>query len=483
MNWLDIEDGSSQVLIHLHLSIGRVLELLLRHDDALEIYQALETLGDVHKQDSLRLAGISAQGILYTVAKFEFENSLKYSEQALVLARTIGDRWTEARSLWSRLLAFTWMDSQQALEQGERGLVIARDLASRLEASNDDLDLLALILMDLTIPLIGSAQIKVAGEHASEAQQIFEQIGNLPMASTAAQRLGLSYKAVGKFEQAQEAFDRSTEIDQSIGNDGGLIGSSLGLLDLYPQVGDFASFLSRIEMLKPILIRTQQVPLDTSELQPIVAYYHLGALDQALDLADAALQFKKSSTPIWPDYFICYLARAFIQIGDLDSARKTLAQLSTDIDMGNYLIPLVPLIPQINAELSAAEGRWHEALPPLDKFLIKIRQDGMLSLIPEKLLIKAKIMCKLDRHDQAFHVLKEAHALALEYNARPLLWQVCQQLAKMETQKGNAAEQQALHEQARVAIDFIANHAGRPDLRRSFLAIADVQSIISISSV
>jgi tetratricopeptide (TPR) repeat protein len=447
----------------------------------METYYSLEALGEARGDDSLRLAGISAQGTTYLMGKGDNENSLKRSEEALALARQLGDRWTEARSLWSLLLAFTWIDTQQALEYGESGLAIARELASLPEASNEDLELLALILMDLTIPLIGSGQVKVAGEHSSESHQIFEQVGNLPMASTAAQRLGLTYKAEGKFEQAEEAYDRSTEIDQSIGNDGGLIGSSLGLFDIYPQVGNFSSFLSRMEMIKPILIREKRVPVELSELYPIVAYFQLGALEQALELADAVLQFKERSIPIWPDYFLCYLALTYIQIGDLDSGRKMLAALSTDLDMGNYLIPLVPLVPQIKTELAAAEGNLNKALQLVDEFLYKIRQDGMVSLIPEKLLLEAKILSKLDRHDEAYDVLIEAHSLATEQNARSVLWQICSRLAEMEVSRGNLTEAQSLKEQAREVIDYIAEYAGRDDLCTSFLAISQVQTILSIT--
>ena len=82
----------------------------------------------------------------------------------------------------------------KALEYGESGLVIARELASSPQASYEDLEQLALILLDLTLPLVAIGQVKSAREHAIEAQQLFEKLGNLPMASTAGQRLGIAYK-------------------------------------------------------------------------------------------------------------------------------------------------------------------------------------------------------------------------------------------------------------------------------------------------
>lgn len=479
MEWAERGGASNEQLIHLYRRRGRALELLLRHDEALETYQALEALGEAREDDSLRLAGIAAQGTAYITGKSDMENSRMRSEEALTLARQLGERGTEARSLWSLLLALSWVDSRQALDYGESGLAIARELASRPQASNEDLELLALILLDFSIPLIGTGQIKLARERTTEAQQLFENIGNLPMASTAAQRLGVAYKAEGRLEQAEAAFDQSITIDKSIGNEGGLIGSSLGLLDLYPLVGDYASFLAILDEVTPILAREGRIPEVVYELYRIVAYFHLGALDQVRQLADPVLHFMESGMVIWPDLFLSYLARTHIRAGELETGRELLEKIGTDVDMENFLIPLVPLIPQAKAELALAAGEWKEALAHVDEFLKKTRPKGMLIYIPDKLLLKGRILCRADCPEEAYAVLKEAHSLATEQKARSALWQICFHLAEMETERGNLAEAQALNEQARAAIDFIAEHAGRDDLRASFLAIPQVQTILS----
>ena len=479
MEWAEHGGASSEQLIHLYRRRGRVLELLLRHDEAFETYETLEALGEARADDSLRLAGIAAQGTAYVVGSSDFENSRRRSEEALALARELGERGTEARSLWSLLLALSWIDSRQALDYGESGLVIARELASRPQASNDDIELLALILLDLSIPQIGAGQIKVAQEGTVEAQKLFEKIGNLPMASTAAQRLALAYKAEGRFEQAEGAFDQSIVIDESIGNEGGLIGSSMGLLDLYPLVGDYASFFSMVEAVIPILARGGRVPVEVYELYRIVAYFHLGAMDRVQQLTDSVLQFMESGIPMWPDLFLCYVARAHIRAGELETGREMLKKIRADLDMENYLIPLVPIFSQTRAELALAAGEWKEALAHVDETLRKTRQKGMLIYIPDKLLLKGRILRKADCPEEAYAILKEAHSLAAEQKARSALWQICAQLADLEAENGNLDAAQYLNEQARAAIDFIAEHAGREDLRASFLALPQVQNILA----
>ena len=176
------------------------------------------------------------------MSRLDSENARARSEEALALARKLGDRRTEARSLWSLLLTSTWFDPPQALEYGESGLVIARELAAQPDASNDDLELLALILLDLSFPLINAGKIKLARERTVEAKGLFEELGNMPMVSTATQRIGAIYKVEGRYDQAIETYNQSIAMDRSMGNEGGLIGGHIGLLELYPQIGDFANF-------------------------------------------------------------------------------------------------------------------------------------------------------------------------------------------------------------------------------------------------
>ncbi|MFN2224388.1 MAG: hypothetical protein ACK2UH_17660, partial [Candidatus Promineifilaceae bacterium] len=59
------------------------------------------------------------------------------------------------------------------------------------------------------------------------------------------------------------------------------------------------------------------------------------------------------------------------------------------------------------------------------------------------------------------------------------LWQILAALAEVETRQGNAAAAQTARGRAREVIDYIANHAGDSGLRESFLALPEVQSVLS----
>ena len=159
MKWAEPGGATSTQLVHLYQRRGRALELLLRHDEALETYQTLEKIGESRGDDSMRLAGISAQALEYWFGHSAYEKARQRAEEALALARQLGDRYTEARSLWSLLLSYTWDDSIQSLDYAEKtGWQSHGNWFQVHIPSKEDLELLALILMDLTLPLVATGQ-------------------------------------------------------------------------------------------------------------------------------------------------------------------------------------------------------------------------------------------------------------------------------------------------------------------------------------
>jgi len=479
MEWSEKSEAPSEQLIHLYRRRGRTLELLLRMDEALETYQSLERLGKARDDDSLRLAGITEQAILYSVSRTDPEASQMHSEAALDLARRLGDRSTEARSLWSLLLANAWSAKEEALAYGEEGLLIARELVEAPAVTNEELEILALLLLDLSVPLVGLGRVEESIRKTLEAKELFEQIGNLPMVTTAAQRLGMAYKAVGRFQESEKVYQQATEIDISIGNSGGLIGSSLGLMDVYPQTGNIQRFLDILEQLKPILGAGRQVPEEVAKFFPLVIYFYMGAYDRVLEMADAVIEFNRTRTLIWSDSFLVVLVRTYVGMNDYEMGKKLLARIGGDIDAENYLSPMSAHLPQVKAELALIDGDRQGALRIVEDYIGKAREKGMLSFLPEKLMLKSEILITTGEKEAGYEALREAYAFSHEQNTRMFLWQICARLAAREVDDGNHTEAEKYYEQARSAVDFIAAHAGQDDLRDAFLAKPLVQTVIS----
>ena len=481
MEWSEKSEASREQLIHLYRRRGRTLELLLRMDEALETYESLQRLGEVREDDALRLAGIAEQAVLYSVSRTDPGASQRHSEAALQLARQLGDRRTEARSLWSLLLANSWSASEEALAYGEDGLLIARELVKDPAAANEELEILALLLLDFSVPLLALGRVDESIDKTLEAKELFERIGNLPMVTTAAQRLGLAYKALGRFQEAEEVYKQAAETDVSIGNSGGLIGSSLGLMDIYPQIGNIQRFFDVLEQLKPVLGVGRQVPEEIAKFYPLVVYSYMGAFDRALSLADDVIEFNRKRMLIWSDSFLVALIRSYLGVNDYEMGKKLLAKIGADLNSENYLTPMSAHLPQAKAELALVDGDWQAALRIVDEYIEKAREKGMLSFLPEKLILKSEILSTAGEKEAGYESLREAYALSLEQNARMFLWEICARLAAIEEEIGNPSEAERYYEQARSAVDFITTHAGQDDLREAFLAKPLVKTVLSKS--
>jgi class 3 adenylate cyclase/tetratricopeptide (TPR) repeat protein len=472
--------ASNRQIIHLYRRHGRTLELLLRHDEALETYQALEELGKSLGDDVLRLAGMSALGTSYYLGKIDFENSRTYTEEALSLARRLGERAVESRCLWTLLVSLTWFNPQEALEYGELALEIASEIASQREATSEDREQLAFILVDLSLAYTINGQMKLASERALVAQRLFEDLSNLPMVTTAIERIAFVHSAEGKLELAEKTFAQGITIDQSIGNQGGVLSKHFNLLtqDIYPRLGDFSGFFAILETYKPTSARVsfqEDFQNIFYELYPVVAYVYLGALEQIWPLVDPLLQFLETGTPTFPPMLLSYAVIAHIRAGKLQTSKDLLEKCLAHYHIENYILTLTPNIYQARAELALAEGKFEEASALVETFLEKAHALNVRGYDPSKLLLKGRILREAGRPEESYTTYKEARNLATEQKARPALWQICAQLAEMETERGDLDAARSLKDQARATIDFIADHAGRDDLGTAFLGMPEVQ--------
>ncbi len=476
--------ANNQQLIYLFRRRGRSLELLMRHEDALTTYQDLEALGEARGDDGLRLAGIAAQGTQYFLGMIDIENALARTEEALALARQLGDRRVEARCLWTLLMAQIWFNPKKALEYGEGALQITNEIASSQEATAEDRDQLALNLVDLALAHTLSGQMDLAYERAQKAQRMFEDLGNLPMAATAIERIAFVQVARGRLEQAEETFTQGIVIDQSIGNQGGVLSKHSNMLgqDIYPRLGNFSGFFSILEIYKP-----DSTKLGTSreaylkifyELYPVVAYAYSGAFKHIQKLVGPILQFLETETPNIPSLLLSYTVLAHIRAGELETSKDLLEKCISHISAENYILPLIPNIFQAKAELALAEGKFEEALSQVETFLEQAHGMGVYGYDPPKLLLKGRILHGSGQFDEAYSIYKQAKSVAEEQNARPELWQICAQLAEMEAERGELEAAQSLKEQARDVIGFISDHAGRDDFRAAFLAMPEVRRVL-----
>ncbi|MEJ2750770.1 MAG: hypothetical protein P8183_23115, partial [Anaerolineae bacterium] len=126
------ETLDANLLGRLYQERGQAL-VLVSDDEAVESnYEAMRTLA-VHRQDrSLELAALLGLSDLYGQYT-SFFNPIKAREMAqtaLVLARELGDKAAEARSLWGLMIVEVTAvgDTNLGMSYGRQALALAREL-------------------------------------------------------------------------------------------------------------------------------------------------------------------------------------------------------------------------------------------------------------------------------------------------------------------------------------------------------------------
>ena len=313
-------DTSSQHLIHLCTNLGKTFELSGRYDEAIAIYHELEELAEKRGERGMELAALMPQATVHSTYtdKFDPERGRSLSNRILELALELGDRQAEAKALWNLLLVETFGGTRadQAIEHGEKALVIAREDNLRSE--------LAYILNDISRVYYSAGRREEGWSALEESQAMWRDLGNLPMLADNLTTVARVRFYTGDLEGAFDSGSEALRVSTSIGNMWGQAGSLFTLGPTYLERGEVGRGLRALE---DALKLAEQGGFGAAApvVQPLVAriYGWLGAPDQGLDLSLAALSKAEEEggyDTLFPAQGIALGALAYLHLqkGDLD---------------------------------------------------------------------------------------------------------------------------------------------------------------------
>ena len=180
---------ATEDLSQLCTRLGRALELNSQYEQALAHYEEMGRLA--HKQGNrpLELASLLARVTFYTTLTPAHDpaQAEALAEEALTLARDLGDQAAEAKILWNLVNVYAFSNRMsQAIDSGERALALAR--ADSLRAAAHLYVCVAEYDQALTV--------------SEEAFQINQSIDNLWGQSHSRYKIGYAYWDCGQAEQA-----------------------------------------------------------------------------------------------------------------------------------------------------------------------------------------------------------------------------------------------------------------------------------------
>ena len=118
--------------MHLYPGRGRALELSGRYDEAIADYEAMQDRrrGRRGPDGHPRCRPGAGHAVLDAHAEVRSEARARAVGASPALARELGERRAESKALWNLMIVnvFGGGDLREALDAGERSLVIAREL-------------------------------------------------------------------------------------------------------------------------------------------------------------------------------------------------------------------------------------------------------------------------------------------------------------------------------------------------------------------
>jgi tetratricopeptide (TPR) repeat protein len=392
-------------------------------------------------------------------------------ERARTLAHELGDRAAESKLLWNLLLVnvYSGGDAQQMMDYGEQSLALARELQLREQ--------LALILNDLWYPYTAVGQWERMRQALAEARELWRVLGNMPMLAENLAHLSHAYVFTGEYAQAMTYAREALRISEQSNNVEGQASSRFMIGLVYIDRGQFAEAVQLIEEL--MTLGVLWVSIGTrSDLS--WAYGLMGAVDKGLQLVQQAQTLGETQFPIMIPWALAVHVRLRLRQGQRAEAEKLALRLEpyrAVKQRSGFITPMWLHAGIAQGELALAQRDYTRALIIFTELCADMQQQGVRLFYPDALYLQAQALRALQRTDEAHTVLTEARAIAEAIGSRRMVWQILAALSELALQRGNHAEAQALRQQAREQLAYLADHCP-PALRASFLALPDVRAVI-----
>ncbi len=464
----------------LYLKRGRALELLSHFDEASHNYDEMYALARERGDRTFELAALIARAMIRAIpgsARDETQGRA-FANQALALARELGDRAAQAKILWIFVLfdVFATGNALKAIESGEQSLAIARELNLREQ--------MAYTLNDLMVAYAYRGDLEKARAVRLEASHLWRELDNKPMLAECITGLALLHFLLGEFDPALSLAHEGFQIGTMISNLGsqGFSGHVLGYI--YYERGDLDQAIKSFEEALPI---TQFGGLEGNGLTPhgmlAAIYADLDDFDRAFEFVQAALKRPIAQLPFQWMWLHALRTRLELLRGNVDAAETAFRDGGVVASIENFsrmFPPAAPVFHYATVELALARQEYAPATELVDELLEHLRKNYRVRVFsPEALYLKAQALRGLHQSDQARGILNEACAEAQAMGSRRILWKILTAISEIEMHDGNAVAAQAARVQAREVIEYIAAHAPA-DLRASFLALPEVGALLDL---
>jgi tetratricopeptide (TPR) repeat protein len=217
----------------------------------------------------------------------EFNQAIDFYDQALLLARKLGDRNGESASLGNLSSAYGSLGQyQQAIQFFQQSLQISKEIGDRKGEAN------SLGNLGYAYYLLG--QYQQAIQFQQQSLEIRREIGDRNGEATSLRNLGSAYYSLGQYQQAIQFYQQSLEIDREIGNRNGEANSLCNLGNTYYSLGQYQQAIQFQQQSLEIHREIGDRNGEASSLGNLGnAYISLGQYQQAIQFYQQSLEIDR----------------------------------------------------------------------------------------------------------------------------------------------------------------------------------------------
>jgi tetratricopeptide (TPR) repeat protein len=390
-------DATAQVLV----GRGRALELSHRFEEARADYETLASRATDTHNLAWKLTSLIGLARLHATPNelMDPRTAQAYAQQALDLARLLGDRQGEAEALWAMLVVdhYSLGDEEAALEHGLEALRIARTV--------DGSSTLPFILNDLHWVYATRGDLGAAAECLDEAIDEWDRAGNEAMLIDSLNGAGLLRTIMGDFNGAREAAERGAAVALRTHNVWNQLAVNANLGMLHREVGAYDQGMSALRA--SIDAAAREMPVARRYYQGTLAILlgDLGAHDEVLDICDEIGAHSEATPPFWrmAETARTLRIRALVAAGTVTADHlDELAAIGGDT-VGLAHVSIVA--PLVEMEGALASGDFERALERGDRFLAAARRAAARLGVTEALLLAGRAQLALGSTREAIATL------------------------------------------------------------------------------
>jgi len=451
---------------------GQAYEILGEFEHARGDYErALEIARSVHDAGA-EWQSLIALGFLW--AQRDYTQTGAYYQQALALARSMGDPLTLAHSL-NRL--GNW---HLNIEQPHDALGSHQEALTLFQQAHNQHGLAATYdLLGMT-SFIGSDLVQ-ATTYYQQAVALFQQLDDRQGLASSLKLLG----DLGGVYQSETVVPTSISFAESLrfGELALKIAREIGqrsaeafaLLGLGQYLGPRGEYARALEVAQASLALSEQIEhrqwMTYGYWEVGVLYLDLLALPEARQHLEQALALAQEIGSLhWMRIVSAFLARAYLLQEDLTQAESI---LTAALEPGAAMQTIGQrLVWAACADLALARSDPGRALDITDRLIASAANLSSERVIPRLWKLRGEALAALGQVAEADTMLRAAQATAHEQGLRPWLWRICLALGKLYQALARKGEAEQAFLTARTLIEELAANVPDERLREHFLSQA-----------